>query len=88
MTLMMGVEFVHPDGRPDNSYLPGVEVATGVTPFPVTLTVRFVVPVGTPEGNSFIPPGSRVTALRVGLYCRVGIQSQGPGIIATYPVID
>jgi hypothetical protein len=88
MTLLMAVEFVHPDGRPDNSFLPGVEQANGVSPFPVTLTVRFVVPVGTPEGNIFIPPGSRVTALRVNLSCRVGTLSQGPGIVATYPVID
>jgi hypothetical protein len=87
-TLMMGVNFFHPDGRPDNSYLPGVPTDNGAAPYPITLSVRFTVPVGTPEGNSFIPPGSRVTGLRVGLYCYEGTDSRGPGIIATYPVID
>jgi hypothetical protein len=79
---------VHPDGRPDNSYLPGVDQDHGATPYPMMLTVQLVVPVATPVGNSFIPPGSQVTSLRVGLYCSVNTEGLGPGIIGDYPVID
>lgn len=86
-TLSMGVEYVRPDGTPDNSYLPGAPDGHGNTPYPFDVALRFQVPIGTPAGNSFIPPGSRVTVVRPGLYCRVGTESQGPGIIARYPVV-
>ena len=86
--LAVSVDFIHPGGRPDNSYLPGFEPTVQAGPLPVTLVERVVVRAGTPEGNPGIPPGSRVTALRVSLNNTARSGTRGPGVIATYPLID
>jgi hypothetical protein len=86
-SLGVGVNYVEPGGRESNTYLVGVDDDHGATPFPITLSVRFVVPEGIPD-NGFIPPGSRVTALRASLNCRVDLRSLGPGTVATYPIVD
>jgi hypothetical protein len=86
--LVWGVNFTHADGRPDNSYLPGVPSPGASTPYPIDLAMGIVVPVGTPEDNSFITPGSRLTSLRLNLFCREGDRGNAPGLIATYPLID
>jgi len=87
--MLMGCEFLRPDGQRDNSYLPGVPSAGGLMPPPTTLSVDFVVPVGTPQGNSFIPDGSRLLTVRVNLsgYAGDRLTGVGPGIVATYPVV-
>ena len=87
--LALSVDFLHPGGtRPDTSYLPGFEPTIQSGPLPATLVARLVIPAGTPEGNPGIPPGSRVTALRVTLYNTARSGTRGPGVIATYPLID
>jgi len=91
ITLTMGVQFQRPDGVVDNSYLPGVAKAGHAEswnrPFPVTLECQFVVPTGTPEGNSFIPAGSRVLELWATLYMEHDSLRTTAGARAVYPVV-
>ncbi len=90
VVLRMSVVFERPDGVVDNSYLPGVSDGPETSwhgTLPATLHCAFVVPTGTPEGNSFIPPGSRLLELRANLYTEDDALHSGGGPIATYPVV-
>jgi hypothetical protein len=92
LVVIVGVEFQKPDGVIDNSYMPGVpEVRLPRSwdgSFPVAITCQFVVPVGTPEGNSFIPAGSRLRELRVGLSWQTPDLRVDGKQVGVYPVID
>ena len=87
-SLAMDVDYVHPDGRADRSYLPNSEIAHGAAPYPIDLAIGFQVPIGTPFWNPFISPGSVVTAVRPRLDCNVGVEDRGPGMLARYPVTE
>ena len=88
VALSIGTKFERPDGVVDNSYLPGVETALERTAaLPVTLECNFVVPVGTPEGNSFIPAGSRLLELWATIYMNTRSLRTLAGARAVYPVV-
>jgi hypothetical protein len=78
-------DFVAPGGPPQTSFLPGFEPEVYRGSLPVTLVARVIVPVETPRDPS-IPLGVRVTAMSVWL--RAAPATRGPGMIATYPVVD
>jgi hypothetical protein len=89
--LFIGVQFERPDGVVDNSYLPGVPPAKLPMPWtgelPVTIECQFQVPVGTPEGNSFIPAGSRVLELWAIPTMDDRSLHTSTGVRAVYPVV-
>ena len=91
VVLTMAVQFQRPDGVVDNSFLPGVPVVGPPTSwnhtYPLTLEVRFEVPIGTPEGNPAITPGSRLLELWANLYTEDRALHPGGGRIAVFPVV-
>ena len=85
--LVIGARFMRPDGVIDNSFLPGVTTSYNLGP-PMMAEARFVVPTGTPEGNSFIPAGSRLLELWATVYLEDREFSQQAVARAVYPVVD
>jgi len=92
LTISVAVYFERPDGVLDNSFMPGVPwvglPASWTGTYPVSIDTTFLVPLGTPEGNPFIPSGSVVRKLSAHLSWEGSNFRPDGRFIGEYNVVD